>query len=230
MPRSAPRTSGPWRDPRLTDREGDLIGPSSFVLVLLLMCVVLGTGGLLLGMGRMVPSVPVSVAAPSTTTPRPSPTIASAVPTATSGPPSVEPSTGAGPGVGPLLVDAGQAAPVTEAGREVGTVTLVDASYRSSIPGQDLPPGDRWLRVRLTYRATLPMTYESGRWSSVDADGVRHPWTGARTAEAALGSGTLQSGASRTGYVVLDVPGRVASRSLVLQDADGRDIIIVSLP
>jgi hypothetical protein len=218
----------PWQDPRLLDRQGDLRGASAFLLVLLMVGGVALLGGALVGVGRLVPTpvpTPVLTSAPVLTpTPAPPSAAPSVLPSPTDGP--------AGSGEAapePLWVAAGDPAPIIERGRQVGSVTVVSTGYRSRIAGQDPPSGRRWLRVSLRYQATLATPYEAGRWSAVAADGTRYPWLGSRATDPALGAGTLDPGATRTGYVVFAVPTRVAIVSLLLQDAEGHDIIIAAL-
>jgi hypothetical protein len=228
--RSQHRRASPWQDPRLLDRQGDLRGASAFLLVLLMVGGVALLGGALVGVGRLVPTpapTPAPTSAPVVT---PTPLPASAAPSVLSSP-TDGPAASDGAVVPDVLwVAAGDPAPITERGRQLGTVTIVSAGYRSRIAGQDPPSGRRWLRVSLRYRATLATPYEAGRWSARDASGKRYPWLGTRATDPALGAGTLAAGATRTGYVVFAVPTRVAIVSLVLQDADGHDIVIAAIP
>ncbi len=226
--RSRQRRTSPWQDPRLLDRQGDLRGASAFLLVLLMVGGVALVGVALVGVGRLVPTplpTPMPTQAPVVTPTPPPPSAMPSVPPS----PTDEPAGSDDAAPDPLWVAAGDPAPITERGRQLGTVTVVSAGYRSSIAGQDPPSGRRWLRVSLRYTATLATPYEAGRWSALDADGRRYPWLGTRATDPALGAGTLDPGATRTGYVVFAVPTGVSIVSLVLQDADGHDAVIAAI-
>ncbi len=202
--------------------------------MLVMVCAIILAGGVLLGVGRLVPTLAV-LPQPSTLTSSAPASVRT--PESTAAPPSAPPAIpepavqGAeAVAVDALHVAAGDPAPIFERGQEVGSVTIESAAYRSRIAGQDPAAGRRWLRVSLTYRATATLTYEAARWSALDANGKRHPWTGIASTAPSLGGGSLDPGHSRTGYVVISVPARVATVALVLQDADGHDVIVAALP
>jgi hypothetical protein len=85
--------------------------------------------------------------------------------------------------------------------------------------------GSQWLRINVTFHATDTLTVDPTRWSAVDTRDRRHVWTGAPAPDPPLGSRSLEAGTSLTGYVVIAVPANVHTRSVVLQDADGRDLV-----
>jgi hypothetical protein len=185
-----------------------------------------GMGVLLVGVGRLVPSPSPTATLPAST-PEPSADgAASPAPSATLAPTAslvavIDP--------GVILAAMGDPAPITEAGQQVGTVTLVSAAYRSRIQGKDPPSGSRWLRLSMTFRATAPLTVDPTRWSVIDTRTRRHGWTGAAAPDPALGGIALAAGQSRTGYLVIAVPAAVDMESAVLQDADGHDIVVFTI-
>jgi hypothetical protein len=226
------RSRGPYRDPRLMERQGDVLGPSSLLLVVLMVCAVVVMGAFVVGIGRLVPASallatptppaqtlqPVAV---STVAPAPTPTEPSSTPSSTPRPPVVA--------LDALRVAFGDPAPIVERGEQVGTVTVESAVYRGFNEGVEAADGRRWLRVSLTFRSTANLTYDGNRWSALDANGRRHRWTRVQAPDPALGAGSLGPGKRRTGYLVLSVPSDVTIRSLVLQDADARDIVVLAL-
>jgi hypothetical protein len=211
-----------------------LVGPAAFTLMLVMVCAIVLAGGALLGLSRLV-VVPaagpraISVTGAASTTPHPARPAVSALPAPSATPVPTAPGDGV-VAIDALRVAAGDPAPITERGQQVGTVTILSAVYRSRIAGHDAPAGHRWLRVSMTVRASARMAYEMGRWSALDMAGRRHPWTGMSTSTASLGAGSLAASQSRTGYVVIAVSLRVAVVSLVLQGADGHDLLVVDLP
>lgn len=226
------RPRGPYRDPRLVDRQGDVLGLSSLLLVMLMIGAVLAMGALMVGVGRLVPTpAPTSVPTPAPTS-VPTPTTSSAtVVTPTPAPASVAPSSTLAPGLTDrvLQVAFGDPGPITERGEQIGTVTVESGVYRARIAGVEPRAGRRWLRVSVTYRATEALTYAGSRWSALDVDGRRHRWTGDVAPDPVLGGGTLDAGVRRTGYLVFAVPSDVAIRAVVLQDADARDILMMAI-
>ena len=228
MARSA-RSRGPFGDPRLVERRGDLRGPSALLLVLLMVCGMGGMGALLLGFGRLVPGTGSTIlpAFVSAADPGPSRTSGPGPTPAVSPVPTVALVAIVDPGA--MLATIGDRAPITEGGQQVGTVTLDSAVYRTRIQGRDPPRGSRWLRISVTYRATAPLTVDPTRWSAVDTRDRRHGWTGAAAPDPPLDASSLASGQSRTGYVVIVVPTNVDTRSVVLQDAAGRDIVVFTI-
>jgi len=218
------RSRGPYRDPRLVERQGDVLGPSSLLLAVVMVCAVVAMGAIVVGVGRLVPTpVPTQVR-----TAQPS-HVAFVTPVPTGGPsPSSSPRP---PAVARdvLRVAFGDPAPVVERGQQVGSVTVRSAVYRSSTEGLEASSGRRWFRVALTYRATAELTYESGRWSALGANGRRYLWARARAPDPALGTGTLEAGKRRTGYLVFSVPATVTIVALVLRDADARDIAVLAV-
>jgi hypothetical protein len=209
------------------ERQGDVLGPSSLLLVVLMVCAVVAMGALVVGIGRLVPTpapAPIPTAAPSTLT------FVTPLPTADG--PSPAPSPSPQPlAVAPdaLRVAFGDPAPVVERGKQVGTVTVASIAYRSVIRGIEASPGRRWFRVSLTFQATAALPYDGSRWSVLAADDKRYRWTKARAPDPPLGAGTLDAGDRRTGYLVFSVPSSVAITSLVLQDADARDIAVLAI-
>ena len=224
------RSRGPYGDPRLAGPKGDLPGTTALVLVVLMVIGIALVGALLVGVGRLVPT-PVPTVPPTAApvvTPRPSrpPDVASSAPSRTPTP-TGSPVAIVDPGA--ILAAVGDSAPITQAGQEVGTVTLESAVYRARIQGQAAPAGSRWLRISLTFRATESLIYDPGRWSVVDTRSRRHRWNGAAAPDSPLGVGTLEAGQSRTGYLVIAVPATVETRSVILQGADGHDMVIFAL-
>jgi hypothetical protein len=126
---------------------------------------------------------------------------------------------------GAILATIGDPVPIMEDGQQVGTVTLDSAVYRPRIQGVDPPSGSRWLRISVTFEATATLTVDPTRWSAVDTRDRRFGWTGAAAPDPPLGSSSLEAGTSVTGYEVIAVPANVDTRSVVLQDADGRDMV-----
>ncbi len=253
------RSRGPYQDPRLLERQGDLMGPSAFVLVFLMVCGVALVGVLLVGVGRVLPGSgtvgpaspgPSAVAAPPTASRSPTRSILPAVPTPSAGVstpsgtssspgpsplPGVSPAPGTSPasspvtGRQPVEVGRGRAAPVTEGDSVLGDVTVGSARYQVRSAGTKAPAGSRWLVVSMTYQATDRMRYDGRRWRTVDADGEPHPWTSAPAPRPELGKGTLDAGESRTGYLAFEVPADIDIRHLVLTDKAGDDIVTVAI-
>lgn len=123
----------------------------------------------------------------------------------------------------------GRLAPVTQGGVPVGTVSVVSAAAAKTLEGEAPPPGSRWLLATVSYRATAPLLYDAKLWFAMDTDGKRYPWRGSDP-RPALGQGELKAGDDRTGHVSFEVPARKHVISLVLTDADGDDIVVVTLP
>ena len=224
------RSLGPFGDPRLVERRGDLRGPSAVLLVLLMVGGIGAMGALLVGVGRLVPSpAPTIQPSPAAGTSTPSfHAPASAVPAASMTPaPSASPVAVVDPGA--ILAAVGDSVPLTEAGEPLGTVTLMSAAYRTRIQGNDPPSESRWLRVYVTFQATAKMTVDPTRWAAVDARNQRHDWVGATAPDPPLEGISLDPGESRSGYLVIAVPASTDTRSVVLQDAAGRDIIVFAI-
>lgn len=219
------RARGPYGDPRLLERQGDVLGLSALGLAALMVCAVVAMGALMVGVGRLVPPPP---ALPTALAAAPPVVVASVSPSAR---PSPTPRPTTSPEIVPdaIRVAAGDPAPILERGQQVGTVTVESAAYPARILERDPPAGRRWLRVSLTYRATADVAYLGSRWSALDATGRRHRWAGAEAPEPALGGGSLRAGQRRTGYLVIAVPATIRIQWLVLQDADGRDIVLAAL-
>ena len=184
-------------------------------------------GALLVGVGRLVPT-------PEPTVPPSTAPTATAGPSAGSNSPSPVPSTTPTPSASPvavvdpsaILAAVGDLAPITEAGRTVGTVTLVSAVYRPRIQGIVPPSGSRWLRISVTFQATAPFVVDPTRWSAIDTSDRRYEWLGAAAPDPPLEGSSLAAGESRTGYLVIAVPTSVDTASVVLQDAAGRDMVV----
>ena len=209
------------------ERQGDVLGPSSLLLVVLMVCAVVAMGALVVGLGRLVPTpapAPIATAAPSTltfVTPDPTPAGPSPSPSPSPRPLAVSPDA--------LRVAFGDPAPVVERGVQVGTVTVTSIAYRSVIRGVEAPSGRRWFRVSLTFQATAALPFDGSRWSVLDANDKRYRWAKARAPDPPLGAGTLDPGQGRTGYLVFSVPSNASIRSLVLQDADAKDIAVLAI-
>jgi hypothetical protein len=224
------RSRGPYRDPRLVERQGDVLGPSSLLLVVLMVCAVAAMGAFLVGIGRLVPASAPTPPPPALTPPPVA--VTSIAPAPPSARPSSAPSSTPRPPVvalDALRVAFGDPAPIQERGEQVGTVTVESAVYRGFNEGVEADAGRRWLRVSLTFRSTANLAFDGSRWSALDANGKRHRWTRVPAPDPALGAGSLDPGKRRTGYLVFSVPSNVAIRSLVLQDADARDIVVMAL-
>jgi hypothetical protein len=211
---------GPLNDPRLVERRGDLSGLNAALFVVLVIVAFLAAGYLLatyLHLGAS-PSPSPSALAPSSPLPTRSPASS----------PSVVPSP-TRPGSTIPIVGIGEAADVTVNGIVAGTVTVISADYPESIAGQAAGVGQRWLVTRIRYTAvdgSLP--YDAADWAVVDGAGERHPWAGTDL-RPPLGSGTVKAGNRKSGNVTFKVP-LSGDLSLVLRDADGVDVLSVTLP
>ncbi len=192
------RSRGPFRDPRLVERQGDVLGPSSLLLVVLMVCAVVAMGALVVGLGRLVPTpapAPIATAAPSTltfVTPDPTQAGPSSSPSPSPRPLAVSPDA--------LRVAFGDPAPVVERGVQVGTVTVTSIAYRSVIRGVEASSGRRWFRVSLTFQATAALPYDGNRWSVLDANDKRYRWARARASRPAARGRHARSG-SRTDWL-----------------------------
>jgi hypothetical protein len=125
-------------------------------------------------------------------------------------------------------VPLGRLAPIIQGGTPVGTVSVVSAAVERTLEGEAPPPGSRWLLATMSYRATAPLLYDANLWFAMDTDGQRYPWRGSDP-RPVLGEGELKAGDDRTGHVSFKVPARKQVMSLVLTDADGNDIVVVTL-
>jgi hypothetical protein len=189
------------------ERRGDLSG-FAFVAFGAAMLVALG-GVAMLFLSLPPTDGPGGLASPSrvaaASTPPASPS-GSPSATATGGPSAsaVSPSAAATRRPPPVTSDVGQPATVTIGGVQVGTVTVVRAARQESVGGREAPRRREWLAVEVVYRATEgELPYSSVGWTARDNKRAFRPTTVA--IDAALGTGRLVPGESRTGFVIFAV-------------------------
>jgi hypothetical protein len=220
-----PRPIGPYDDPRLTDRRGDLSGFSALLfagIALLALALV----GLVLFLA-IPPAGSVASPSPSpsptptpTPTPRPSVSLAASPSAATSPRPSITVPT----------IAVGQRAPlVGEDGTQAGTVAIQATRFARNVGGEPARPAMRYLVARVRYQAREPLRYDRANWVAVDAEGNEHRPREDGDLDSALGSGRLNAGEAATGTVTFEVPRQVPVEMLVLRSAEGEDLVRVSL-
>ena len=90
-------------------------------------------------------------------------------------------------------------------GQALGTVTVNSVQYPKTVGGKPAGTGLRWLAVRVRYDATADLSYDTGDWLIVDADGKQYAWAGVDF-KPALGQGTLGAGQKAGGNVTFKVP------------------------
>ena len=190
------RARGPCRDPRLVERQGDVLGPSSVLLVVLMVCAVVAMGALVVGIGRLM-STPGSASLPTSLPRRIAPAAVAPTPEPSLRPPPMHPAVGRprsrrtccssrfGDSGADRRASASRSARVTRRVRRLsGASGGVEAASRV-----DAGCGSRSRSGRPRRRPTMAA---AGR--SLDANGKRHRWTGAGAPNPALGAGTLDAG------------------------------------
>lgn len=129
----------------------------------------------------------------------------------------------------PTLVEIRETAPLTVAGREIGSVT-VQAVRQVRTTTTEVPAGRRLMvaTIRINSGASR-LPYDEVRWRIEDENGDRWEPIAAAVPKP-LGSGTLAPEAGRTGGVAFVIPTGVRVRSVVLTDDDGADLLVFGRP
>jgi hypothetical protein len=225
-----------YRDPRLTERRGDLAGPVAALFLAIVVGTFAATGVVLVAvmpMGADRPGVAVTSRLPSPSpllTPRPT-AGATASPRVTAAPAST-PSATRRPRETPRPLPAPTAAIRERAvlvvdGGEAATISV--RSFRKADPGdRELAEGARLMVARIRLEARERLAYDARDWVVEDVEGRRFPSLGDDAPEPALGSGTLEPGGSRVGAVAWELERGVTIAWIVLTDGDGRDLVRVA--